>query len=195
MDDARSRLVAAAISVFAEAGYDGASVQQVVTRAGVTKGSFYYYFPSKEELLFEIYGSVLAAQLAGLEAILARGLAPEAALRAIVADVVASTAEHITAATIFSRESSRLDHEHWQTLRDRWRRYLDLVRGVIRDGQQRGDFSATASPETISWMIFGVTTSMPTWYRADGPKTPAQIAEEMCSVVFTGLTRGPAAPA
>ncbi|GHJ43813.1 TetR family transcriptional regulator [Catellatospora sp. TT07R-123] len=194
MDDARSRLVAAAIGVFAEAGYDGASVQQVVTRAGLTKGSFYYYFPSKEELLFEIYGSVLAAQLSALEAILARGLAPEATLRAVVADVVASTADNITAAAVFSRESNRLDQAHWQTLREHWRRYLDLVRGVIRAGQASGDFSAAASPETVSWMIFGVTTSMPTWYRADGPKTPAEIADEMCAVVFTGLTRGSAAP-
>ena len=92
MDDVRTRVLTAATELFAELGYDATSVQQVVARAGVTKGALYHYFSSKEELLFEIYGSVIAEQLAGLDQVLARQMAPEPTLRAIVADVLETNA-------------------------------------------------------------------------------------------------------
>lgn len=47
----RSNLVQAALSVFAEHGYHGATMQQVAERAGMSKGGLYEYFPSKTELL------------------------------------------------------------------------------------------------------------------------------------------------
>ena len=109
-------------------------------------------------------------QLAGLDRIAALELAPEPTLRAIIADVVETTAEHSLATAVFTRERGKLHLEHWHTLQARWRRYQDTVRAVIRDAQADGMFASVASPEIISWTIFGVTTTMHTWYRPDGPK-------------------------
>jgi AcrR family transcriptional regulator len=47
----RSDLLAAARRVFAERGYDGASVDDVAERAGCSKGAYYFHFASKEEAL------------------------------------------------------------------------------------------------------------------------------------------------
>jgi AcrR family transcriptional regulator len=47
----RSSLVQAALSVFAEHGYHGATMQQVAERAGMSKGGLYEYFSSKDQLL------------------------------------------------------------------------------------------------------------------------------------------------
>ena len=46
----RERILAAAREVFAERGYDGASVRQIAARAGLTDPALYYYFDSKEAL-------------------------------------------------------------------------------------------------------------------------------------------------
>lgn len=188
MDDVRTRVLAAATELFAELGYDGTSVQQVVARAGVTKGALYHYYTSKEQLLFEIYGAVIAEQLAGLDRVLGLGMAPEPTLRAIISDIVETTAEHALATAVFTREANKLNLEHWHALQAQWRRYQDTVRAVIRDAQASGEFASVASPEVISWMIFGVTNNMPTWYRPDGPKKPAEIAQEICGLVFAGLS-------
>lgn len=48
---ARERLVAAAVDLFAEQGYDATTVTQIAERAGVTKSTFFRYFPDKRELL------------------------------------------------------------------------------------------------------------------------------------------------
>jgi AcrR family transcriptional regulator len=48
---ARERLVAAAVDLFVEQGYDATTVAQIAERAGVTKSTFFRHFPDKRELL------------------------------------------------------------------------------------------------------------------------------------------------
>jgi len=50
-DATRQRLVAAAAEVFAERGYDGAGVQEIARRAGLTTGAIYSRYTGKAELL------------------------------------------------------------------------------------------------------------------------------------------------
>lgn len=52
-DDARDRLIVAATEVFAERGYDGAGVQEIARRAGLTTGAIYGRFRGKDDLLLE----------------------------------------------------------------------------------------------------------------------------------------------
>ena len=189
----RDRILAAAVELFAAGGYDATSVAQVVGRAGVTKGALYHYFQAKEDLLFEIYHSLLAHQLASLDAIVARGLEPADTLAEIISSLVQTTAANAKAVTVFTRDSARVNEERWRTLRDEWRRYQDTVRGIIRDAQRRRIFADDASPEVISWAIFGMSNSMPTWFRADGPKRAADIAAELTAFVLAALD--PARPA
>lgn len=185
---ARVRVLAAAEELFAEQGYDATSVQQVVERAGVTKGAMYHHFSSKEDLLFEIYNSLLTEQLAGLSRIVAQEADPHTTVREIIDDLIVTTAARARGAAVFGREGRRLNAERWRGLQENWRTYQDTVRKVIRDAQDSGVFSTAASPEVVSWSIFGVTNDLHTWYRPDGPKTAAVIAKELADFVLNGLT-------
>ncbi|MEE6175307.1 TetR/AcrR family transcriptional regulator [Mycobacterium sp. 050134] len=49
--DARVRLVAAALHLFSERGYDRTTVAEIAERAGLTKSTFFRYFPDKREVL------------------------------------------------------------------------------------------------------------------------------------------------
>jgi AcrR family transcriptional regulator len=184
---AREKVLAAAEELFAEQGYDATSVAQVVARAGVTKGALYHHFAAKEDLLFAIYHTLFAEQLAALDRIVARGADPATTIREIIDDLVITTAARTRAVTIFGREGSRLDKERWYALQDEWRRYQDTVRKVIRDAQEARVFSDAASAEVVSWAIFGFNNDLHTWYRPDGPKPPAVIAKELSDFVLNGL--------
>jgi AcrR family transcriptional regulator len=68
---ARERLVVAAVDLFTEQGYDATTVAQIAERAGVTKSTFFRYFPDKRELLVagqETLGRLLAEGIAGAPA-------------------------------------------------------------------------------------------------------------------------------
>jgi AcrR family transcriptional regulator len=64
----RERLLLAAIRLFSQKGYDGATVDEIVEEAGANKRMVYHYFGSKEaiyrEVLREVYGRLTHIELA-----------------------------------------------------------------------------------------------------------------------------------
>lgn len=70
----RDRLLAAAVEVFVEQGYDGARLQDIARAAGLTTGAIYANFRGKDELLFAAIGARAGAEVDGL---LAEGLGRE----------------------------------------------------------------------------------------------------------------------
>lgn len=53
--DRREQILEAALDVFAEDGFEGATTKEIAARADVTQGLIYFYFPSKEDLFFAAY--------------------------------------------------------------------------------------------------------------------------------------------
>ena len=183
----RDRVLDAAVELFAEHGYDGTSITSVITRAGVAKGGFYHHFASKEALLYEVYGDLIARQLQGLDDILARKLPAADTLRELIGDLVLTTAASARPALVFWREMHRLGDARTEDYRRARRRYHDTVRRVIRDGQAAGDFAPVAGADTVTFTIFGVVNELPLWYRPNGRKRPAQLATELADLVLRGL--------
>lgn len=60
---ARDRLVTEATAAFGTLGYEAASLDDIVARAGVTKGSLYHHFGSKRDLFEAVYRRELARQV------------------------------------------------------------------------------------------------------------------------------------
>jgi AcrR family transcriptional regulator len=183
----QARLLAAATELFAEKGFDATSVQEVVQRAQVTKGALYHYFDSKQDLLYEIYHSIISLQLAELERILAADRPPAQTLRAVIVSLVETTAARLDQAVVFGREMHRLDQNRLAAVRADRRRYHDLVRDVVARAQAAGDFAPVADADTVTLVIFGVVNQLPVWYRPRGAKSPAQLGHEIADLILAGL--------
>ena len=54
-DSKRTAMMQAAVRVFAEKGYQSATIRDIVDEAGVAVGTFYFYFPDKETLFIYLY--------------------------------------------------------------------------------------------------------------------------------------------
>ncbi len=54
-DDTRALLLRSALLCFAEQGFEGSSIRKIATRAGLSLGLLYHYFPSKEALLQALF--------------------------------------------------------------------------------------------------------------------------------------------
>jgi AcrR family transcriptional regulator len=188
---ARARVLDAAVELFAQQGYDGTSVSQVITRAGVAKGGFYHHFASKEALLYEVYGDLIGRQLEGMDAILKQDLPPAETLRALIHDLVSSTAASAGPALVFWREMNRLGDERTAQYRRARRRYHDTVRRLIREAQATGRFAAVAGADTVTFTIFGFVNELPLWYKPTGRKRPAQLADELADLVLAALAVRP----
>lgn len=185
----QSRILEAAVGLFAEKGFDGTSVQEIVDRAAVTKGALYHYFSSKDDLLYEIYHSLISVQQAELDRIRTDGLPPQEAIRAIIVNLVETTTARLPETAVFAREMHKLGAERMAAVRSERRHYHETFRHLVARGQQDGTFAAVASAETVTLMVFGVINQLPWWYRPDGPTTPAQLGTEIADFVLAGLAR------
>lgn len=69
--ETRSRILAVALDLFIEKGYDKVSLREIAEAVGVTKAALYYYFPSKEQILralIEPFFKMRSVMLEALEA-------------------------------------------------------------------------------------------------------------------------------
>lgn len=183
----RRRILSAAVDLFADHGYDATSVSQVINRAGVAKGGFYHHFASKDELLYAVYGELINRQLEGMERILAEKLSPAETLRRLIMDLVQTTAKSAREALVFSRELSQLGNSRIMQMRSQRRKYHNAMIKLVREAQERGQFSPVASPEIVTFTIFGIINEMPRWYRPAGRMRPEQIGTEIADLVLAGL--------
>lgn len=90
--DARGRLEQAALELFAERGYDRTTVEDIATRAGVTKRTFFRHFADKREVLFAQGDAFRTLFLDGLAAAPADAT-PMAAITATLEPVAAFFAD------------------------------------------------------------------------------------------------------
>lgn len=72
----RNKILASGLAVFHEHGFNGSGVQDVVTHAGVPKGSFYNHFKSKEALGLEVLDAYWEAGSAARLELRASGVSP-----------------------------------------------------------------------------------------------------------------------
>jgi AcrR family transcriptional regulator len=189
----RRRLVEAATRLFAEKGYENASVSEIVAAAGVTKGSMYHYFQAKDDLLLEIYQRVLAMQMDRLERLAAGPGTPVDRLRAVAVDVVVTSVDHRDETTVFFRSMHLLEPGRWAIVRAERRRYHERFRALVEEGQAAGLLRTDLSADLAVHYFFGSVHHLQTWYRPDGPLNASQVGNAFAQLLVDGMAPLPAA--
>jgi AcrR family transcriptional regulator len=127
----RDRLVQAAMDVFAERGYHGATVDDIVAASGTSKGAFYHYFSSKQAIFLSLLDQLVEMVEAGVELAIERqegALARvEAALRVVLE--VASARRDL--ARILLIEAAALGPEFEQSRLGIHRRFAALIQRYL----------------------------------------------------------------
>jgi AcrR family transcriptional regulator len=102
-ENSRAVIFKAALELFQERGYEATTMRAIAERAGVSLGSSYHYFASKEHLVLEFYRHTHDLQLAAIAPLLARERDLAARLRGVIrALVVTCQPFHAVAGSIFS---------------------------------------------------------------------------------------------
>jgi AcrR family transcriptional regulator len=134
----RDRLVAAAAEVFAERGYEGTRVQEIVRRAGLSTGAIYTNFRNKADLLLAAVGT---AQVDSLFATIE--LAGDAAGGLRRAGHELPTARRDTRPLLFeTMVAARRDPEVAALLRKRLMKFRSLMAHAVAAGQRDGSVAA-----------------------------------------------------
>jgi AcrR family transcriptional regulator len=160
----RDQLLGVAARVFAEKGYHRASMRDIARAAESSLSGLYYYFPTKEEILYEVSARAFDTVLAGASAGERVGRSPEDRLRHFVRNHLDYFVKHLTEMRVLSHESDSLSGEFRRRIHERKRSYVALANEIISTlpGANGG-----RAPQTSALALFGMMNWTYTWYRPD----------------------------
>ena len=151
--DARpAEILTAALDVFAERGFAAAKLDEVAARAGVSKGTLYLYFTSKEDLFRSVVRTLLLPNLAMAERRFAEHTgSPAALLREIVRTFGRAIAESKLGAIpkLIIAESANFPDLAKFYYEEVISRGLRLLNGLIRRGVERGEFRLVPAEQIL----------------------------------------------
>ncbi|HWT04661.1 MAG TPA: TetR/AcrR family transcriptional regulator [Xanthomonadales bacterium] len=175
-----------ALRVFAERGYDGASMDDVARAAGITKASIYHHVSGKEALLERGLGRALDALFAILDEPAARDGRAIERLRSIIRRVAETTMHLLPELTVLTRIHGASRSE--RNAVERRRAFDRLVTDIIAQAQRDGDVRRDLEPRLVARLIFGMSNSVVEWYRR-GSLTREAIAAAVTALAFDGITK------
>ncbi|MCF2683181.1 TetR/AcrR family transcriptional regulator [Faecalicatena contorta] len=145
----KSKIVSAAWQLFREKGYNGTTVDDIIELSGTSKGSFYYYFSTKDELL-----NTLSMILDDYYEELERELDPQmdsfSKLMYLNYRAHSMMEEKISIDLVTSLYSTQLVAQGNRHLLDQNRNYYKLITKVVDEGQKRGQIRSELSVSEIT---------------------------------------------
>jgi AcrR family transcriptional regulator len=147
--ETRRRILEVAAEAFADRGYAGTSLSDVLKASGVTKGGFYFHFPSKEALAVATLRHKQEQWTAAVMAAVLRRPRAVDQLEAMV-DALCDQHERDPACRAVNRLSTELGDQHPELrpeLRTQLTTWMDLVASIVRRGQDEGDIRPEVEPE------------------------------------------------
>jgi AcrR family transcriptional regulator len=185
-------LLATAVALFNERGYDATSMDELAVRLGVTKSAIYHHVPSKVELLRLALDRALDALFAVTgEPGATEGRAIDR-LEHVVRGSVRVLAAELPFVTLLLRVRGNSAVE--QTALERRRRFDRFVTDLVRAAEAEGDVRPDVDPAVTSRLLFGTVNSLTEWYRPEGDLSADALADALVTTTFAGLRTRPGCP-
>jgi AcrR family transcriptional regulator len=174
-----------ATDVFDEKGYAGASMRDLSRASGMSLAGLYYYFESKEKLLYLIQRHAFTTILERLKSRLDGVADPEQRIRVFIANHLEYFLANQKAMKVLSHEDEVLKNGFGIEIAGIKREYVRICVGLIEDFKQaRGlDFSS----RTAALSLFGMMNWIYTWYKPRVDGDAAELAREMGDIFLHGL--------
>jgi AcrR family transcriptional regulator len=186
-EETRARLLASALDLFEARGYHGTSVDEVVDRAGLTKGAFYHHFDSKEDLLLHIHDIYIDGRYEACSRIIEGDGTPVEKLRALITAALVSLAEYRPHVTIFLQERRFLVGDRFDAVKKKRDAVDQIYRTVIEQGIADGSMRADLNPQIATFGILGMCAWAMSWFRNDGTLSAAEVGGLLADLVLVGM--------
>ncbi len=154
----KRRLFDATVELVGVRGYENTSIDDIVERAGLAKGTVYYHFTGKAELMDAVikdHSSWLTETFKAIED--ACSDEPQEAIERLVGALL----EFLTKESAYSRllmsEVWRDDRPWYETLSRTRHESVDTICRVVRSGVDRGEFRADVDPDFAGYALYGMT--------------------------------------
>jgi len=180
----------AAIHVFASKGYHAATVSEVAAEAGVGKGTVYFYFASKEDILLAILEYHFDQLLAVLETMEGPGADPASLARGVLQELVGRLKQDPELFKIMEQQPLLYHERVRERFQELFQAMVERTASLLREGIDTGVLR-TFDPEVVASVLLNMAASFPLYLnlRSDRPRDEMldHLAEEIGNLIWAAL--------
>jgi AcrR family transcriptional regulator len=182
-DKRREAIVATAARLYARRGFQGASISDLAAQCGTSKSLIYHYFPSKDDILYEVMAAHLDALVDAADDVMRTGGAHER-LKALTLAFMRLYVGAQNSHKVLLNELDNLPPRRRSEVVAKQRRIIAVVETLVLE--IRPDTNPVTLPLTM--LFFGMINWTHTWFRPDGTIDADRMAEIAVDLMLNGLT-------
>jgi AcrR family transcriptional regulator len=183
-DKRRHAIVEAAGHLYARRGFQGASIADLAKFCGTSKALIYHYFPSKDDILYEVMAAHLDALVEAASDAREAGDAREQ-LRALTLAFMHLYVGAQDSHKVLLNELDNLPAERRGEVVAKQRQIISVVETLLRE--IRPDTGAITLPLTM--LFFGMINWTHTWFRPGGKISADMLAQMAVDVMLGGFLK------
>jgi TetR/AcrR family fatty acid metabolism transcriptional regulator len=181
----RDRILRAAIKVFAKNGFYATRVSEIAKAAGVADGTIYLYFKNKDDVLITIFEDGIKQLLVILREVAASNDPFDKRITRIIElqlGLLEDQRDLAEVITVNLRQSSSLLKQYATPL---FMEYIDVIAGLVREGQKEGAFRKDINPRVVARSLFGALDAiLLTWALGEADPASLRKAASHCASLF-----------
>ena len=174
-----------ATAIFCEKGYEGASMRDLSRSCGMSLAGLYYYFESKEKLLYLVQKDLFSGVMESLAERLNGVTDPEARVRTFIQNHVEFFLAKPKAMKVLSHEDDVLRDEYGTEIMAIKRRYYHSCADLIEALKQGKRLEFNSRGAVMS--LFGMINWLHTWYNPKVDGSPTALAAEISNIFLRGV--------
>jgi TetR/AcrR family transcriptional regulator, cholesterol catabolism regulator len=184
-DQRLAEILAHATDVFCKKGYEGASMRDLSRASGMSLAGLYYYFESKERLLFLIQKHTFTTIVERLQGRLDGASDPEARVRIFVLNHLEYFLANQQAMKVLSHEAEVLKNGFAAEVAAIKRKYYRICVELLDDLKRERGLQFSTRIAVLG--LFGMMNWIYTWYNARVDADAEHIAGEMADIFLRGV--------
>ena len=186
----RTRLLKAAVKVFARDGFFKAKVEEIARMANVATGTTYLYFENKDDLLISIFEEEMVPIIeASVKAVSEQKTAFDKIVAFITnhLHMVQESPDMAQLLEVELRQSSKFIHTYSGT---KFKEYLDIIARIVAEGQKNGEFRSDIHPSIFKQMLFGAIDQIClNWTLSKSKKYDLEKSgEQIAAIMLNGIS-------
>jgi TetR/AcrR family transcriptional regulator, cholesterol catabolism regulator len=180
-----AEILAHATDVFCEKGYEGASMRDLSRASGMSLAGLYYYFESKERLLFLIQKHTFTTIVQNLKSRLEGVSDPEENIRIFILNHLEYFLSNQAAMKVLSHESEALKNGFASEVTALKREYYRIATTLLDELKRERVLQVSTRIAVLS--LFGMMNWIYTWHNPRIDADAEQIAREMGDIFLRGV--------
>ena len=188
-DEKLQQILKTSAKIFAEKGFHRTSIRDIARATGMSLAGLYYYFRTKEELLFLIQEQCFLTLLQRREKTVDSKSDVRARIRVFAENHLGFFLHNMFEMKVMAHEDESLTGEFQEKILLLKRRYVEILMDLIGELQrQEGGKGMNLRAATFS--LFGMMNWIYTWYHPKRDLPLPELIEQMLRIYFFGILKG-----